>query len=112
LKRLEPDDQHRYTRTGKKSRSGEVGTKWDAFGGRLGMNAAVFQTAKTNARTQGIDISQTGHRIRTDLSATLFLNDPTEYDGGELIIEDTYMWCHFNVAPTQLEPAPAVQPKQ
>jgi PKHD-type hydroxylase len=29
-------------------------------------------------------------RIRTDLSATLFLTDPEEYDGGELIVEDTY----------------------
>lgn len=29
-------------------------------------------------------------RIRTDLSCTLFLSDPTEYDGGELVIEDTY----------------------
>ncbi|HET7618760.1 MAG TPA: Fe2+-dependent dioxygenase [Vicinamibacterales bacterium] len=29
-------------------------------------------------------------RIRTDLSATLFLADPHEYDGGELVIEDTY----------------------
>jgi PKHD-type hydroxylase len=29
-------------------------------------------------------------RIRTDLSATLFLSDPDEYDGGELLIEDTY----------------------
>jgi PKHD-type hydroxylase len=26
------------------------------------------------------------HRVRTDLSATLFLTDPAEYDGGELII--------------------------
>lgn len=32
----------------------------------------------------------TGQRIRTDLSATLFLTPPEEYDGGELIIEDTY----------------------
>jgi PKHD-type hydroxylase len=29
-------------------------------------------------------------RIRTDLSATLFLAAPQEYDGGELVIEDTY----------------------
>ena len=32
----------------------------------------------------------TPHRIRTDLSATLFLTEPTEYDGGELVVEDTY----------------------
>jgi PKHD-type hydroxylase len=31
-----------------------------------------------------------GMRIRTDLSATLFLSDPGEYDGGELLVEDTY----------------------
>lgn len=29
-------------------------------------------------------------RYRTDLSATLFLTDPDDYDGGELIVEDTY----------------------
>jgi PKHD-type hydroxylase len=28
--------------------------------------------------------------IRTDLSATLFLNPPESYDGGELVIEDSY----------------------
>lgn len=32
----------------------------------------------------------TGERIRTDLSATLFLSDPSSYDGGELVVEDTY----------------------
>ncbi len=31
-----------------------------------------------------------GQRIRTDLSCTLFFNDPEEYEGGELIVEDTY----------------------
>jgi len=29
-------------------------------------------------------------RIRTDLSATLFFSEPSEYDGGELLVEDTY----------------------
>ncbi|MBX3446011.1 MAG: Fe2+-dependent dioxygenase [Parvibaculaceae bacterium] len=32
----------------------------------------------------------TPHRIRSDVSATLFFCDPDEYDGGELIVEDTY----------------------
>jgi len=29
-------------------------------------------------------------RYRTDLSATLFLTDPDDYEGGELIVEDAY----------------------
>lgn len=29
-------------------------------------------------------------RVRTDLSATLFLSDPAHYDGGELVVRDTY----------------------
>jgi len=32
----------------------------------------------------------TGLRIRTDVSVTLFLSEPEDYDGGELVIEDTY----------------------
>jgi PKHD-type hydroxylase len=35
-------------------------------------------------------IPGTAHRIRTDLSATLFFAAPDEYDGGELVVEDTY----------------------
>jgi PKHD-type hydroxylase len=31
-----------------------------------------------------------GMRIRTDLSVTLFLSEPDEYQGGELMIEDHY----------------------
>jgi PKHD-type hydroxylase len=32
----------------------------------------------------------TGLRIRTDISGTLFLSEPDEYDGGELVIDDYY----------------------
>jgi PKHD-type hydroxylase len=30
------------------------------------------------------------HRVRTDISATLFFAGPDEYDGGDLIVEDAY----------------------
>lgn len=33
--------------------------------------------------------SEGGH-LRSDISCTLFLNDPGEYDGGELVVGDTY----------------------
>jgi len=46
-----------------------------------------FGTHVDNAIRQ---ITGTGHRIRTDLSATLFFSHPEEYDGGELVVEDTY----------------------
>ena len=46
-----------------------------------------FGTHVDNAIRQ---VSGTPHRIRTDLSATLFLTNPNEYDGGELAVEDTY----------------------
>jgi PKHD-type hydroxylase len=46
-----------------------------------------FDTHVDNAIRQ---ITGTGHHIRTDLSATLFLSGPDEYDGGELVVEDTY----------------------
>ncbi|HET6388559.1 Fe2+-dependent dioxygenase [Hyphomicrobium sp.] len=35
-------------------------------------------------------IPGTGARMRADVSSTLFLSQPEEYDGGELLIEDTY----------------------
>ena len=47
----------------------------------------AFGTHVDNAIRQ---VPGTPHRIRTDLSATLFLTDPDEYQGGELQIEDTY----------------------
>ncbi|SFR12523.1 PKHD-type hydroxylase [Poseidonocella sedimentorum] len=35
-------------------------------------------------------IPQTGQRIRTDVSTTVFLTEPDEYEGGELVVKDTY----------------------
>jgi PKHD-type hydroxylase len=47
----------------------------------------AFGTHVDNAIRQ---VRGTAHRVRTDLSATLFLTDPADYDGGELVVEDTY----------------------
>jgi PKHD-type hydroxylase len=46
-----------------------------------------FGTHVDNAIRQ---VPGTSHRIRTDLSATLFLSAPDEYDGGELMVEDSF----------------------
>jgi PKHD-type hydroxylase len=46
-----------------------------------------FGTHVDNAIRQ---VPGTPHRIRTDLSATLFFAAPEEYDGGELCVEDAY----------------------
>ncbi|HEY6547532.1 MAG TPA: Fe2+-dependent dioxygenase [Vicinamibacteria bacterium] len=47
----------------------------------------AFGTHVDNAIRQ---VPGTPHRLRTDLSATLFLSAPEEYDGGDLVVEDTY----------------------
>lgn len=46
-----------------------------------------FGTHVDNAIRQ---VPGTPHRIRTDISATLFLTEPDDYEGGELVVEDTY----------------------
>ncbi len=34
--------------------------------------------------------ASTGEWVRTDISCTVFLSDPQDYDGGELCVQDTY----------------------
>ena len=46
-----------------------------------------FGTHVDNAIRQ---VKGTEHRVRTDLSATLFFSEPDEYEGGELVVEDNY----------------------
>jgi PKHD-type hydroxylase len=46
-----------------------------------------FDTHVDNAIRQ---VTGTPHRVRTDLAATLFFVQPNEYEGGELVVEDTY----------------------
>jgi PKHD-type hydroxylase len=54
-------------------------------------------SGQTNALGSHVDnavrrVTQAGGvgHIRTDLSCTVFLSDPAAYDGGELVIEDTF----------------------
>ena len=49
----------------------------------------------TNAYGNHVDnavriVAETGQRVRTDISCTVFLNEPADYDGGELVVQDTY----------------------
>ena len=48
------------------------------------------QTFGNHIDTAIRQLAGTGQRVRTDLSATLFLTAPEDYDGGELIVEDAY----------------------
>ncbi len=50
-------------------------------------NGQSFGNHVDNAIRQ---VTGTPHRVRTDLSATLFFSNPDEYEGGELVVEDTY----------------------
>ena len=43
-------------------------------------------------------VAGTRQRVRTDLSCTLFLADPASYDGGELVIADTFGTPHIKLA--------------
>lgn len=57
---------------------------------RYGGAANAFGNHVDNAVRFVTHGPQTGLRLRTDVSCTLFLADPADYDGGELVIEDTY----------------------
>lgn len=56
---------------------------------RYGGAANAFGNHVDNA-VRYVPGSPTGERVRTDVSCTLFLSEPGDYDGGELVIEDTY----------------------
>ena len=48
------------------------------------------QTFGTHFDNAILQVPGTPHRLRSDLSATLYLSDPADYDGGELVVVDTY----------------------
>ncbi|MCV2362496.1 Fe2+-dependent dioxygenase [Paucibacter sp. DJ1R-11] len=57
----------------------------------------MFNRYAGEANTYGNHIDQairyvpgTGQRVRTDISCTVFLSEPEDYEGGELVIADTY----------------------
>ncbi len=55
------------------------------------------QTFGNHIDTAVRQIASTGQRIRADVSATLFLTEPEDYDGGELIVEDAYGEHHVKL---------------
>ena len=52
-------------------------------------------------------VAGTANRIRTDISATLFFAGPEEYDGGELVVQDTYGSHSVKLRPGSLVLYPA-----
>ncbi|QNB08578.1 Fe2+-dependent dioxygenase [Herbaspirillum frisingense] len=55
---------------------------FNRYGEGMGFGAHVDGSVRIHPHT--------GRKLRTDVSATLFLVEPAEYDGGELQIEDSY----------------------
>jgi PKHD-type hydroxylase len=55
---------------------------FNRYGEGMGFGLHVDGSVRLNPRD--------GSKLRTDLSATLFLSDPATYDGGELQMEDSY----------------------
>ena len=50
----------------------------------------------------------TGRKLRTDVSATLFLSEPDEYDGGELVVHDAFGAHRVKLAAGDMVVYPAV----
>jgi PKHD-type hydroxylase len=50
----------------------------------------------------------TGRKLRTDVSATLFLSEPGEYDGGELVVHDAFGTHRVKLAAGDMVVYPAV----
>ena len=50
----------------------------------------------------------TGRKLRTDVSATLFLSEPDEYDGGELVVHDAFGAHRVKLAAGDMAVYPAV----
>ncbi len=55
---------------------------FNRYGEGMGFGAHIDNAMRT--------LRGSADRVRTDLSATLFLSDPESYDGGELVIEDSF----------------------
>jgi PKHD-type hydroxylase len=73
------------------------------FFNRYAGNSNTYGAHVDGAMRQAPD----GSYVRTDLAATLFLSDPTSYEGGELEIEDTFGNHSFKLAAGSLLLYPA-----
>jgi PKHD-type hydroxylase len=56
---------------------------FNRYGGEANTYGAHVDGAVMHSRA-------TGQRVRSDVSCTLFLSDPEDYEGGELVVDDTY----------------------
>jgi catecholate siderophore receptor len=77
-----------------RTRSVEMGTKWDLLDGRLGINAAAFYTEKTDARTPGLNpgdppvVLNGEHRVAGfEMGASGMLGDAVQVIGGYTVMD-------------------------
>lgn len=55
---------------------------FNQYSGGMNFGNHIDNAVRTHAAT--------GNHVRTDVSSTLFLSEPDSYEGGELVVEDTY----------------------